>query len=210
MEGCLLIGGKAPTKKLMGKLLKPWGLVVAADSGLTHADALGLVPDEIIGDFDSIQPEILELYPEMVQHRHEREKDETDTELGLDLLRERGVETVHVIGGGGGRLDHLYAIISLFNRENPPDHWYTHREHILLVSGSFRFKLPRGKRVSFFPCGNERVKMKSEGLKWPLDNLDWTFGDFGISNVTVESEIKIDMKCGRLMMIYDLALEDRP
>ncbi len=209
MEGCLLIGGKAPSKKDMEGLFRPWDVVVAADSGLSHAASLGLYPDEIIGDFDSVSPELLEQYPDLIQHRHKRDKDETDTELGIDLLRDRGADTIHVIGGGGGRLDHLYAIISLFHRDNPPDHWYTHREHISLISGTADIKTVPGRRLSFFPVGMQTAEMSTEGLKWPLDRLSWKPGDFGISNIALDDHIEIKMKSGRLIMIYDLGPEDR-
>ncbi len=209
MEGCLLIGGKAPRKKDMEGLFRPWDLVVAADSGLAHAAALGLNPHEIIGDFDSVSADLLDRYPDLKQHRHRRDKDETDTELGIELLRDNGAQTIHVIGGGGGRLDHLYAIISLFHRENPPDHWYTHREHIAHISGDMKFSMKPGKRVSFFPLGKGPVTMSSSGLKWSLDPLQWQPGDFGISNIVTDENVEIKMHSGRLIMIYDLGPEDR-
>lgn len=209
MEGCLLIGGKGPERSCLGPHIADCNLVVAADSGLKHALRLEMEPTDIVGDFDSVDQAELSRYPNIRIHRFDRDKDDTDTEIGIKLLRERGAETIHVVGGGGGRLDHLYAIISLFHRESAPDHWYTHREHIMLIRDRRRVRLPIGKRVSFFPVGGATCKMRTRGLKWPLDQLSWSVGDFGISNIVMEEEIEIDLAEGRLIMIYDLGREDR-
>ncbi|WP_319561375.1 thiamine diphosphokinase [Marispirochaeta sp.] len=208
MDGCLLIGGKAPEQRLIGPLIKDWEIVIAADSGLHHAKDLGLTPSEIIGDFDSVEPELLADFHGIIIHRHEQDKDETDTELGIELLRKRGADRIHIIGGGGGRLDHLYALLSLFHRTDPPDHWYTHREHIQLVQGNMRFRPGKNRRISFFPLGTGECRMKTTGLKWPLDSLQWRVGDFGISNIVIDDEVHIEMKKGKLIMVNDLGNED--
>lgn len=209
MDGCLLIGGKAPDKRLIGSLIKDWKIVIAADSGLHHARNLGICPSEIVGDFDSVEPGLLDDYPGIIMHRHQQDKDETDTELGIELLRKRGAERIHIVGGGGGRLDHLYAVLSLFHRHDPPDHWYTHREHIQLIHENMIVRPGRGRRVSFFPLGTEECIMRTKGLKWPLDSLGWRVGDFGISNIVIEDEVQIEMKKGKLIMVHDLGNEDK-
>jgi thiamine pyrophosphokinase len=210
MEGCLLIGGRGPSRESLGSRLEKCSIIVAADSGLEHAAGLGLVPTDIVGDFDSVDTELMRTFPRITRHSYSTEKDETDTELGLELLRERGAGTIHIVGGGGGRLDHLYALLSLFQRPDPPDHWYTHREHIQCIAGSARISLPLNKRVSFFPIGKDECRMRSSGLKWPLDSLRWSPGDFGISNRTTAEVIEVDMIEGKLIMMYDLGSEDRP
>jgi thiamine pyrophosphokinase len=210
MEGCLLIGGLAPSRELLGSRLEKCSIIVAADSGLSHAAELGLAPTDIVGDFDSVEKELMHTFPQITRHSYSTEKDETDTELGIELLRERGAGTLHIVGGGGGRLDHLYALLSLFHRPDPPDHWYTHREHIQCIGGSARIALPLNKRVSFFPVGEGECRMRSSGLKWPLDSLRWSTGDFGVSNRTTAEILEVDMIEGKLIMMYDLASEDRP
>ena len=119
--------------------------------------SLGLTPTELIGDFDSVEQQCIDDYPDMIIHRHKPDKDETDTELGIELLRKRGARRIHIVGGGGGRLDHLYALLSLFHRENPPDYWYTHREHIQLIQGEMLTYPGINRRVSFFPPWNRGV-----------------------------------------------------
>ena len=172
--------------------------------GFTMPGVWAWTPTELIGDFDSVEQQCIDDYPDMIIHRHKPDKDETDTELGIELLRKRGARRIHIVGGGGGRLDHLYALLSLFHRENPPDYWYTHREHIQLIQGEMLIYPGINRRVSFFPLGTGECRMKTSGLKWPLDSLRWKVGDFGISNIVTNEEVKIEMKKGKLIMVYDL------
>ncbi|HUS60678.1 MAG TPA: thiamine diphosphokinase, partial [Acidimicrobiales bacterium] len=86
-------------------------LVIAADSGIDHALALGLHVDVAIGDFDSVSPPALRLVAAAGARveRHPEAKDETDLELALDAAIARGARRIHVLGGHGGRLDHFLA-----------------------------------------------------------------------------------------------------
>ena len=81
--------------------------LIAADGGLRHARALGLVPDAFIGDMDSLREEDLPegaiLYPS--------QKDDTDMMLAVKQAMALGVRKVLLLGGLGGRLDHTYANI---------------------------------------------------------------------------------------------------
>src|SRR3954462_2177242 len=90
-------------------------LVVAADSGLAHVFALGLTPDIVVGDLDSVTAADLErargLGAEVEQYPVD--KDATDLELGLAVARTRAATDVTVICGGGGRLDHLLGGLHL-------------------------------------------------------------------------------------------------
>jgi thiamine pyrophosphokinase len=85
-------------------------LVVAADSGLDLAVAVGLHVDVAVGDFDSVRATTLaelEAGGTATIERHPTDKDATDLELALAAARRHGADHVIVLGGHGGRLDHL-------------------------------------------------------------------------------------------------------
>jgi thiamine pyrophosphokinase len=86
-------------------------VVVAADGGVDHALAVGVMPSVVVGDFDSISPAgmaaVVAAGAEI--HRHDAAKDHTDLELALQLAMGMEPAEVVVIGGGGGRLDHVLA-----------------------------------------------------------------------------------------------------
>ena len=101
-------------------------------------------------------------------------------------------------------MDHFIGILSLFERDDGPDEWYTDRERLITIRDIFILNNMKGRRISLFPVGREQCTMASEGLKWPLDTLVWNKGDTGISNEINETRMKITMKTGRLIMICDI------
>jgi thiamine pyrophosphokinase len=232
--GLLFTGGEGPTAsqcraivqeaEQTGKLL-----IAAADSGLLLAERAGVLPDWIIGDMDSLGAEAsrLSAYPSEKVLRFPHDKNHTDTELALALLREKGACTIWIIGGGGGRLDHLFAIRSLFERDYPPARWITAKEKIYCIDAendNVPAEISAGTEgmVSVFPLGSNSAetggpaeaaatgaaatgagqwKAESSGLKWPLDGLLWDRGFFGISNEAPGGSFTIRAKNGRFLIL---------
>ena len=123
-RGVLFIGGRGPDPRFITLILKDGDLICAADSGLDAVLAAGLKPDGIVGDMDSVSDiSLLEHYPADTVERYPADKDDSDTELGLDWLRRRGCRDIVLIGGGEGRLDHSLAILGLFTRSGAPGRW---------------------------------------------------------------------------------------
>jgi len=211
MLGLAFIGGEAPEPDLCQLLARRADLIVAADSGLQTAENAGLRPDWVIGDMDSLDDlGRLEKYPADKVLRFRQDKDHTDTELALDLLREQGCEKICIIGGGGGRLDHILALRSLFERKKYPERWVTKNEDIYCLDvlntsgGVLNIKVPLSSLVSVFPLGSGPWDIESNGLKWPLNGLSWEMGSIGISNTTVEDQFGIRVNKGRFLLIVPL------
>lgn len=204
-RGVLLVGGEMPPVSRVLGVINQASLVVAADSGYDYLRDHDLPCDYVVGDMDSTRyPERIRQLPPDKVLTADRDKDETDTEIGLSLLKKRGCEYIILIGGGGGRLDHLLGIVSLFDRENYPNEWYTYREVVYAVDRPMRFSGWKGDTVSFFPAGNRRCRMRSNGLKWPLDGLVWEHGRQGISNTVTEDMMTVEPLEGRLICIRTL------
>jgi thiamine pyrophosphokinase len=186
----LVTGGDSPGLSLIKHRLEGCSFICAADSGLDVLISWGLEPDLVVGDMDSISdPAILDRYPGTL--RYPADKDDTDTEIGIHELRARGYERILLIGGGGGRLDHLLAIRALFEKPWGQDEWLTHRERVVRISEATRFVVPVDATVSVFPLSTGAKGMTSTGLRWPLDGLSWGPGEFGVSNRAVEPEVTI-------------------
>jgi len=211
MTGILITGGENPGADHLRSLLSRDTLLGAADAGIHWALDNGFSPDFVTGDMDSLpDPGILDSLPEEKIYRYPAEKDDSDTELGLKILKERGCTRLIVWGGGGGRMDHFLAIAALFDREDGPDEWFTRYEHFQKITERAVLSGREGRRVSLFPLGGEECRMTSTGLQWPLDRLAWRKGDFGLSNRIVKKEMIIQIKQGRLLMITDWREADRP
>jgi thiamine pyrophosphokinase len=212
VRGIAYIGGEGPGPAWCGKLAAGAGIVAAADSGLQAAEDAGLRPDWIIGDMDSLDDvRRLENYPPDRVLRYPHDKDYTDTELALKLLWGKGCDEVWLVGGGGGRTDHVFALRALFEREPCPDRWVTAADDIRRVKeGSVlafsSVEVPPGGIVSVFPLGDGPWAALSTGLKWPLDGLAWTRGAFGISNEAPHGSFSITAKRGRFMVLVPLGI----
>ena len=228
MRGIVITGGEGPAPDGLREIARGADLLAAADSGLAAAEEAGLSPDWVLGDMDSLDdPARLGKYPPERVIRYPSEKDFTDTELAIALLREKGCDEIWLAGGGGGRTDHLFAIFSLFEREpsaertsvsvastmrgsppalppEPPDRWFTANEEIrcLKEGRALDAALPPGSLVSVFPLGAGPWAAESSGLKWPLDGLAWERGGFGLSNVAVEGAFRIRSIQGRFMVMW--------
>ena len=104
MRRCLIIAGGdyAPIGPAEGDF------VLACDRGYAHARREGIVPDLVLGDFDSYSGALPEGVPVL---RYPAEKDDTDTMLAVRWAKENGFEAVALRCAFGGRLDHLLSNI---------------------------------------------------------------------------------------------------
>ena len=219
LKGLAIIGGEGPEPAFCGLLAKDADIIIAADSGLEAAENSRVNPDWIVGDMDSLSSlKMLEKYPKEIVLRFPQDKDLTDTELALELLWEKGCKEICISGGGGGRLDHLFALRSLFERERYPQRWVTASNDIRCLDSAdlhLESEKPVGVKpaelvldmyrpdtlVSVFPLGDGPWNIQSQGLKWPLDNVVWSRGTYGISNRTIGDCFTIKAIKGRFMIV---------
>ena len=215
--GIVFTGGEGPKEQALKTVfsgLAAGTIIVAADSGLILAEKAGLKPDWIIGDMDSIKSEdCLEGYPKEKIIRYPKEKDHTDTELALSLLLEKGCGSIWIAGGGGGRIDHLFGIRDLFERESFPKRWLIADEDIYCIDAVLNDRffpaVNRGALVSVFPLGGGPWKAESRGLKWNLEGVNWKRGYYGLSNIAIDKLVEINALQGRFMIIFSETLCQR-
>ena len=213
MKALIFTGGEGPAPAFARRLAAAADLVIAADSGLAAAQAAGILPDLAVGDFDSLPDRsALAAMPEGSVLEYPAEKDDTDTELALRAAEERGADWIAIAGGGGGRLDHLLGVFSLFSRRSgpAPREWHTGAESAYAIAAgeTARFGAMPGDIVSVFPAGLEGSSgMASEGLKWPLEGLVWDKGYFGISNMALGSSLGISAGASGLVVILPIGRE---
>jgi thiamine pyrophosphokinase len=205
MLGIIFTGGKGPPEEKIRALLNTeakGALIAAADSGLERAEAAGFSPDWIIGDMDSADPARLGAYPADRVLPYPVDKDYTDTELAFKLLHEKGCDDIWIVGGAGGRIDHLFGIRSLLEREIFPKRWFLDTADVYCIEGeALSLRLESGALVSVFPMAGGPWQASSGGLKWPLDNVVWDRGFSGLSNVAQTDECSIQAKQGRFMVL---------
>ena len=150
-------------------------LIIAADAGYLTAKALGVTPDILLGDFDTLGVENI---PDGIEClRVPTEKDDTDTQLAVKVAIERGAKEIVIVGGVSGRLDHTLATLAILE-----DLWERKKDRIyaILTDGKNRVRfirnsgtiLPRSQyRYFSIIAADDIVKgITLEGCKYPLKN----------------------------------------
>ncbi len=201
----IVVTGGAPVPPSIRDELPEAVWVVAADAGLEHARRIGLPVDVVVGDLDSVSEDVLEGFAGPVEH-HPTDKDRTDLELALDLIRRHGhIDRVIVLGGGGGRLDHLLGNVAVLAA---PAHahlrieWLTGSERVHVVWDHVELHGHAGDLVSLVAIGGPALGVTTEGLRWPLrgTRLDPSTS-LGISNEMMGAIATVAVKEGRLLTI---------
>ena len=85
---------------------------IAADSGLEYADKLGLKVDFLLGDYDSVDKDVLDRYKSNTEFEiYPKEKDYTDTHLAIMTALKKGATDIYILGATGTRMDHTITNI---------------------------------------------------------------------------------------------------
>jgi thiamine pyrophosphokinase len=181
--------------------------VVAADSGLAQAAALGLEVDLVVGDLDSVDPAVLDaaVAAGSAVERHPPAKDHTDLELALLAARRLGATRLTVVGGHGGRLDH--ALANVLALTQPAFAGITvdavvGRARLAVVHDHVEILGAPGEVVSLLPAGGPAVGVRTSGLAYPLAGEDLPAGTTrGVSNVMTGPVASVTLEGGVLLVV---------
>ena len=195
-------GGEVPPKGVVADLPTA-DLIVAADGGMTVAEALGIAVDVLVGDLDSIDPE---LPGHLIVERHPEDKDATDLELAFELVARDWPERVVVVGGAGGRADHEMATASLLcsPRWAPIEEidWVTGRARSHVVRGHRQIHGDIGTLISLIPYGGDAMDVHTKGLRWELDGDTLSAGSTrGVSNLMISPVVDLRVGSGVLLAV---------
>lgn len=178
MKTCLLITGGRLDKTFAGLFCKTnsFDKLIAVDSGLKAVKELGLIPDMVVGDFDSVEPDILEEFrkiPYIIWDIHDPEKNETDTELALRKAAAWGCTQITLLGATGGRFDHMLANVFLLYgclQRGIEACMIDRQNKIFLIEEEYHFfrKNQWGKYISFLPLLGKIEGITLEGFCYPL------------------------------------------
>ena len=115
MDVAIVSGGTAPSERLFRGYLEKVDFIIAADRGSECLYNYGIVPDLLLGDFDSVKKEILDTIKLHIKEVLEfpPEKDYTDTEIAIIEAIKRGAKKIYLFGATGSRMDHTLGNIGL-------------------------------------------------------------------------------------------------
>ena len=175
--------------------------IIVADGGIRHTDRLGITPDIVIGDMDSVDkaliPEGAILFP--------TQKDDTDTLLAIKKCLELGYKDFTIYGGLGGRLDHTVSNIQslAFLIENGAKGILKDEKHTVLMIKNEEIKITDNyDYISVFAYGTDAYGVTLKGVSYPLDNyaLKTSF-PLGVSNQKNGEVATIKVENGTLLII---------
>lgn len=184
--------------------------VIAADIGFLTAKRFGVKVDALLGDFDSLGAP--DLAGEVEQIQLPSEKDDTDTQLAVDLALERGADEMIIIGGAEGRLDHTLSLIAILEKL-----WERKGKRISAIhtNGKNRVRFLRNSGVILLKeqfryfsliAADKVVKgITLEGCKYPLKNgkIDRT-RQWAVSNEIVGNCALIEVRHGGVWIIESM------
>ena len=190
--------------------IRPDDLLIAADGGAQNCQILGLTPNVVIGDLDSLNPSDLDtlndrgtqfvLYP--------KDKDQTDLELALRHAVNSGANEILLIGLLGGRLDQTLANLLLLSLPDWGDVQLASLEgpdtaHFLRGGNSIELKGQAGDIVSLIPLSPKATGVTTRGLRWGLQDAELSFGStLGISNEMVKPNSLVKIDAGNLLIVH--------
>jgi len=197
----VICNGEPPSKKLVQQLARNSDLIVAADGGANVARTLGIRPDFIIGDLDSITPATKRFFSSSTLIRVTRQ-DNTDLEKALDFVLKQKIKHATIIAATGKRLDHTLGNLSTI--------WnYTNSIAITFISDGWlavpvgrkkKIQADIGTTVSLLPFGVcSGITLK--GLHYPLNNATMNVGEVGISNVVSGSPFSVEVNKGNMLLL---------
>lgn len=179
----------------------PCDYVIAADGGLTVCRNEGIVPDLILGDFDSLGkvPEGENVLQVPV------EKDDTDMMLAVKQGLERGCRKFHLYGGTGGRLDHTIANLQtlLYLTRNGAEGWLYDKMGKFTVLRNGKLELPAKPTgiFSVFAMNGDAKGVSICGGQYCVENVTFTEAmPMGVSNHFVGKTVTIEVLDGTLLI----------
>lgn len=212
MDTLIISGGNIEVDLALEVLKTKYEHIIAVDGGLRFCYEQNIAPTRIVGDFDTLEPEILEWYKRHTQieiREYNPVKDATDTQIAVELALKLCSSRITILGGTGTRLDHVLGNIEtlyLALEKGVDCQILDSHNRIRLIRGSH--VIPKseqyGKYVSLIPFTTDVDGVTLEGMKYPLYKHHFTVlgsGGFGVSNEIVAEEARISLESGIFICI---------
>ena len=202
----IFANGDLPDLEKARPLLHDDDFIIAADGGTRHALALGLTPNVIVGDLDSLPSNFepstfngeIVLYP--------KDKNETDLELAIQHALTLDPEQVIILAALGGRLDQTLGNIVLISDLQPATcnlQLNDGIEEIFFCHDTCKINGTLGDTVSLLPWQGEATGIVTTGLKWSLQNETlYPNKTRGISNEMTSETATVQIKSGLLLIVH--------
>ena len=207
MKKCIILAnGKPPRKNIITFFQKKgYDTLICADGGANSALKLGLTPDHIIGDLDSISKTALAKFKKRSNIINYQRQNDTDVEKCLKFAIKNKFKEALLVGVTGNRLDHTFCNLGILLK-------FFHQINISIIAENSFLKAYKGKLKSkTFPGEiislygfDRKTKITSQGLKYPLKNTSLPFGEKeSTSNIATSDSLQLTISNGVIFVIRD-------
>ncbi|MFL7867711.1 MAG: thiamine diphosphokinase [Anaerolineales bacterium] len=211
----IFANGQLPDLEAARALLRANDYIVAADGGANHLMEMGILPEIVIGDLDSVDEDTLfELTNAEVKiEQYPEDKDETDIELALRYAVDLRPSAILIVGALGGRLDQTLTNLSLLTDPTLPGidiRLDDGVEQVFFCRKQADIHGRSGDIVSLIPWHATVEGVTTEGLQWPLySETLYPDKSRGVSNVMLTDEASIHIRSGLLLIVRRRSSEDK-
>jgi thiamine pyrophosphokinase len=204
----IIANGPIMDYKFHKKLLRQDDYFICVDGGARHAMRLGIHPQLLIGDLDSLDKELRAwlVSGKTRCETHPAEKDFTDAHLAVEEALRMRPEEILLLGCLGGRLDHTLANVGLLlrcHRAGVRARLVDELNEVILISEeTLRLQGQPGDLISLLPLSDYASGITVRGMKYPLENGTLKQGDSrGVSNEFAAGEATVSVSRGYLLVI---------
>ncbi|APF23476.1 thiamine diphosphokinase [Clostridium butyricum] len=208
MKAIIVTGGNKPSRKLLNSYIKSGDLIIGADKGSEYLYDYEIMPNIILGDFDSISEEKLKKIEEKQVEiiKFPPEKDYTDTEIAIMEAMKRGADTIYLFGGLGTRADHSLGNIGLLlTTKNKGARLLIVDDHnkMYLADKNMSLNGSQGEIISFHALSDVVKGFEIRGAKYNLNSYDMHLLDpRAVCNEFIDTPINIKYESGELLIIH--------
>ena len=179
--------------------------IIGVDNGTAHLFNKSLIPSKVLGDLDSITPNLLEKVKNLNIDLicYESNKDKTDFEISLDSIDKPSEKNIFLIGGEEGEIDHLLSIFSLIiNFEYASNITWFYMDKTIIFRNNVSISLNEGTRFSIVPITNLK-SLNVTGAKWNVNKENIKAGSSRtLRNESAEEQINVSCSEGLFSLIY--------
>lgn len=209
MRVLILANGEPPNAEWAQRIAAEHDLLIATDGAAHQAAQLGLLPDIICGDFDSIHMEVAQAEFPNAHFLATPDQEQADLEKALVVAREKGATAVTIMGANGSRLDHTLAAFTILLRHHRelPITLRTADTTVIALSGTAHTPgectLPTAPddTISLLSFDG-KASITLTGVRWPLHNEPLNFATRGVSNRATADQVSVRVHGGAILVCH--------
>ncbi|MEF9990901.1 MAG: thiamine diphosphokinase [Romboutsia sp.] len=212
MKVGIVLNGEVKDYNFIKNIIKNnYDYLICADGGANHTYKMGIVPDYIIGDLDSVHEDVIKYYKDnnVKFEKFPSKKNETDSQLCIYLANKLNATNIDFFGALGGREDHMISNINLlyYVRTMGITPKIISEKSIMYIAINEEIGIvgKKGETISVIPLSGQAKGVTLINLEYPLNNYDMDYGvPLGISNVMLKDICSIKVSEGNLLIIRNM------